>query len=226
MPIEVVTDADVIADYYRETWARETRTFPYGTDLFERGSFVERIERLGLKAGRYLLYVSRLEPENNALLLVRAFKHVRTDMPLVVVGDAPYSQEYVNLVKTEADPRVLFLGFRFGDDYHALESNAAIYVQATEVGGTHPALVEAMGHRNAIVAQDVPEHREVLGDAGSYFAYHDEAQLAAILQDLLDRPEAIADFRQRAAARVCKRYSWDAVTDEYEQYFLNLAEGR
>ncbi len=65
-----------------------------------------------------------------------------------------------------ADPRVRFVGAIYGAGYRVLQSHAIAYVQATEVGGTHPALVEAMGAGNAILANDVPEHREILGDAG------------------------------------------------------------
>ena len=89
---------------------------------------------MGLEPGRYLLYVSRLEPENNALLTVQAYARVETDVPLVLVGDAPYAQDYIREVKAAADDRVRFLGYRFGDDYHALQANALAYIQATEVG--------------------------------------------------------------------------------------------
>jgi glycosyltransferase involved in cell wall biosynthesis len=128
-------------------------------------------------------------------------------------------------VRGAADPRVVFLGFKFGDDYHALQANARLYIQATEVGGTHPALVEAMGHRNAIVAHDVPEHHEVLGDAGRYFARGDRDDLAAQLGALLGDDAALEDLRQRAARRVADRYSWEAVTDAYEEYLVGLVHG-
>ena len=45
----------------------------------------------GRRAGRYLLYVSRLEPENQADLVIRAYRDVPGDMPLLIVGDAPYA---------------------------------------------------------------------------------------------------------------------------------------
>ena len=223
MPIEVVTDAEVIQDFYLRTWKRETRCFAYGTTLYERGHEADRVRAIGLEPDRYLLYVSRLEPENNALLVVQAYARLATDVPLVIVGDAPYAQSYIAEVKAAADERVRFLGYRFGEDYHALQANALVYIQATEVGGTHPALVEALGHRNAVLAHDVPEHREVVGTAGRYFARRDADDLAAQLRSLLDDPEAIDDLRSRAERRVEEQYSWDAVTGEYEAYFADLA---
>ena len=224
MPIEIVTDAEVIQDFYRRTWQRETRCFSYGTSLYDRGHLAERVRAIGLEPDRYLLYVSRMEPENNALLLVNAYRQVDTDIPLVMVGDAPYAREYIERVRAAADRRVRFLGYRFGDDYHALQANALLYVQATEVGGTHPALVEALGHRNAVIAHDVPEHREVVGDAGRYFALRDESDLATQISSLIGDRTEVERLRDAAAARVEERYGWDAVTDAYERYFLELAD--
>lgn len=226
MPIEVVTDADTIQEYYRRHYDRETRVFRYGTDRYERGYLESRLDALGLQRDRYLLYVSRLEPENNALLVVQAYGQVETDVPLVIVGDAPYAHDYVSQVRRAADERVRFLGFRFGDDYHALQANALAYVQATEVGGTHPALVEAMGHGNAILAHDVPEHHEVLADAGRYFERGSVASLARELRAVLDSEELVADLRAAAADRVTRRYDWERIVDDYETYFHELVGGR
>ena len=222
LPIEIVTDAVVIRNYYRAELGRETQFFPYGSSLFERGYLADRVRAMELEPDRYVLYVSRLEPENNALLVVAAYRTVETEVPLVIVGDAPYANAYVQQVHAAADSRVRFLGYRFGDDYHALQANASVYIQATEVGGTHPALVEALGHRNAVLAHDVPEHREVLGDAGAYFAYHDANALAVQLAALLGDASTRSELRDRAGARVREHFSWESITDAYEAYFAGL----
>ena len=168
LPIEIVTDAQVIQAHYRQAYGRETHYFAYGS-LAGRSPDDGTLARLGIEAGRYVLYVSRLEPENNAHVVLEAYRHVATDLPLVIVGDAPYASAYIDRLKRDADPRARFPGAVYGAGYRALLSHAAAYVQTTEVGGTHPALVEAMGAQNAIAANDVPEHREVLGDAGLYY---------------------------------------------------------
>lgn len=226
MPIEVVTDADVIRRYYRGVYSRDTTCIAYGTKLYSRGYGIERLAAMDLDPERYLLYVSRLEPENNALLVVEAYAKIATSVPLVVVGDAPYAHDYIARVKEAADRRVVFLGYRFGEDYHALQANALAYIQATEVGGTHPALVEALGHQNAVVVHDVPEHREVVRNAGLYFDYHDPIDLARRLSQLMADPSLISDLRERAARRVQQAYSWDAVTTEYEELFTELVARR
>lgn len=226
MPIEVVTDAAVIQRYYREDLHRETRCFPYGTELYNRGLGADRLPAIALEPNGYLLYVSRMERENNARLVVDAYRQVETDVPLVMVGDAPYAQDYITEVKAAADPRVRFLGYRFGEDYHALQANSLAYVQATEVGGTHPALVEALGHRNAVLAHDVPEHREVVGEAGRYFAYRDADDLARHMRAVIQSRDEVERLRRLAEERVRDRYTWDAVTTDYEAYFRELLGDR
>jgi exopolysaccharide biosynthesis WecB/TagA/CpsF family protein len=219
LPVEVVTDALVIQNYYTTAYGRETTYFAYGTDL-EPVADDGTLARLGLEAGRYLLYVSRLEPENNAHVVIEAFRSVVSDLPLAIVGDAPYASDYIASLRATSDRRVLFLGAIYGSGYRILRSHATAYVQATEVGGTHPALVEAMGFGNAILANDVPEHRETLGDAGIY--YHGSAELAAKIQMLLDDTTLVRGFRERAHDRARRLYSWDAVSDAYETWLLGL----
>jgi len=223
LPVHVVTDARVIQRYYHETYRRETDYFAYGTDL-DPVADDGTLGRLGLEPGNYVLYVSRLEPENNAHVVIEAYRSVRAEVPLAIVGDAPYASDYIASLKRTDDPRVRFLGAIYGHGYQVLRSHAAAYVQATEVGGTHPALVEAMGFGNAIVANDVPEHRETLGNAGLY--YGGSEQLATALQAVLDDPVLAEDLRRRAHQRARERYGWDAITDAYEAWFKQLGCGR
>jgi len=219
LPVEIVTDALVIQRFYRDAYGCETTYFPYGTEL-EPTDDDGTLARLGLEPGRYVLYVSRLEPENNAHVVVDAYARVRTSLPLAIVGDAPYASDYIASLRSTTDPRVKFLGAIYGQGYRILRSHATAYVQATEVGGTHPALVEAMGHGNAILANDVPEHRETLGDAGEY--YKGATELAVALQLILDDSELRARLQQRAHGRAMAEYSWDAIVEQYETWFKEL----
>jgi glycosyltransferase involved in cell wall biosynthesis len=222
LPIEIVTDARVIQRHYATAYGRTSEYFPYGTDL-DPAADNGKLSELGLDPGRYVLYVSRLEPENNAHVVIEAFGRVQTEFTLAIVGDAPYASRYIAELKATRDPRVRFLGAVYGHGYRVLRSNAAAYVQATSVGGTHPALVEAMGYGNAIVANDVAEHRETLGPAGRY--YRSAAELARELQVILDDPSTAASLREASRERAGRLYGWSAVTDGYERWFAGLVAG-
>jgi glycosyltransferase involved in cell wall biosynthesis len=222
VPNCIVTDAKSVRQYYLDRFHKDSVWIPYGTPV-GRSDGAETLARRGLKKNGYILYVSRLEPENNAHVVIQAYERVKTKLPLVIVGDAPFSTEYIRSLKSHRDPRILFTGYVFGQGYEELQSHAYCYIQATEVGGTHPALVEAMGHGNCILANDVPEHREVLGDAGLYFTAGRPETLVRSLDGVLRRPGAAEDFGRRAMERAEIHFSWDAVTNDYERLFRKTA---
>ena len=221
LPTETVTDAKVIQEYYLARHRAISTMIAYGAEVERRPDPLVR--RWRVEPNRYVLYVSRLEPENNAHLVIEAFKRVRTAHKLVIVGDAPYARDYINDLKARArrDKRIVFTGFVFGRDYRALQQNAYCYVHATEVGGTHPALLEAMGFGNCVLTLAAPENIEAIGDAG--IAYSDESDLAEKLQRVLRDGSLVQAYRHRAQARVQDAYDWDYVVDQYEELFAKMA---
>ncbi len=217
LPDVVVTDAEEIRRYYRTRYGKESAFVPYGSDL-PAPRDLSVLGRLGLEPERYVLYVSRFEPENNPDAVVRAWRSVPGDARLVLVGSAPYAEGFIARLREEAagDPRVILPGAIYGEGYRALLANAAAYVHATEVGGTHPALVEAMGYGRPVLVHDTPENREVAGSAALFWDAREPAtlarQLSALLPDAPRREALGAAARRRAAAR----YRWDDVAAAYE----------
>ena len=214
----VIADAEVIADYYRQQFAIDPDVIPYGSD-FPREADTDVLQLLGLEKQSYILYVSRFEPENNPLEVVKAYLRSAVDPTLVMVGAGLYAPDLVAELERHEGPKILFPGAIYGADYRTLQRHALIYIQATEVGGTHPALIEAMGSGGVVLALDTPENREVGGDAVGYFRFRPEETLAEAIRDWVSHGERREIYRSRARARAAERYSWEAVTDRYEQLF-------
>jgi glycosyltransferase involved in cell wall biosynthesis len=214
----VITDAEQIREYYQERYGKESSFIPYGAEV-GKSPGTEALAALGLTPGNYVLYVSRLEPENNALAVREAFEKVRTKQKLALVGDAPYAADYIRKVRQTTDPRIIIPGAIYGEGYRQLQSHCSVYVQATEVGGTHPALIEAMGRGALVLYLNTPENHEVAGDAGIPF----EDDLIAKLQWAVElSPEDRAEWGAKAMEKVERLYSWNAVTDAYERLFRGL----
>lgn len=222
---KLVSDAEVIADYYRDTYGCESEVIPYGVHPTVRPAGAV-LEQFGLRPREYLLYVSRLEPENNALGVIEAYNRLVTDKPLVIVGDAPYATEYKARLRALASTQVIFTGFQFGAAYEELQSNCYLYIQATEVGGTHPALIESMSYGNCVVVNGTPENLEVIADAGVSFPKNDFGSLADRLGELLVEPATVAQYGAHARQRALDRYSWDAVVERYERLLVGLVESK
>jgi len=216
----VVSDAAAIRQYYLDRFRKETTFIPYGAEI-GKVTATDQVCGLGLEPGKYVLYVSRMEPENNALVVRRAFEQVKTDYKLALVGDAPYAADYIRQVRDTRDPRVLIPGAIYGRGYRQLQSHCAVYVQATEVGGTHPALIEAMGRGALVLYLSTPESEEVASDTAIPFV---EANLREKLQWAVDLCDADRSaWGARAMQRIEKFYSWSAVTDAYEALLQRLA---
>lgn len=210
-----VTDSESVADLYEQRFGRRILAIPYGADLPDPGTTAE-CERLGVEPGRFILFVGRLVPENNAHMLVRAHGILAPDWPLVIVGDAPYAEGYIADLKAQAGPSVIFPGYVFGDGYAELVHRAGIMCVPTEVGGTHPVIVEAMAAGAPLIVSDHAPNIEVVGDTAATFplAGGPEA-LAVALDDLINDPTRRAALGQAAALRATERFGWDRCAERY-----------
>jgi glycosyltransferase involved in cell wall biosynthesis len=141
-----------------------------------------------------------------------------TDWPLVVVGGNPYQPDYFEHLKSLADPRVIFTGPVYSDAYWALQKNAGLFVFAGEIGGIHPALVEAMAAGNAVLYLDTPANHEAARGCGVAFQ-HSLEDLLLKMRELLACSSKLEQMRQQAASVARQKYGWDAVVEKYESLF-------
>jgi glycosyltransferase involved in cell wall biosynthesis len=224
LPNLFLTDSHAVQEHYLEQYGVRPPYIPYGSEV-ERRPPGEFLSKYGLEPNRYILFVGRLVPENCAHHIADAFKQVKTDLKCVIVGGSAYAEPYIqSLHECAADnPRIIFTGYVFGEGYLELGSNAYIFIESSMVGGTHPALVEAMAFGNAVVVNDTPENLETIGDAGfAYIGSEGAESLAVGLQRLLDDPEVVAEYSERASERAQREFTWDAVTDRYEALSYHL----
>lgn len=223
LPHVTVTDSLVMQRYYRDHFGREVPCIVYGSEL-PPPERADTLHRLGLEARGYLLLVGRLVPENCIDHLVEAYERLNSSLRCVVVGDAPYAREYIDDLKRRG-PHVLFPGYIFGDGYRELMHNAYAVVLCSEVGGTHPVLVEAMAAGNGVIVNNTPVNLEVVGEAGvAYDGARGADALYEVLRVVLPDETRIAELRALARARAERYYSWDTVTSQYEQLFTQLPD--
>jgi glycosyltransferase involved in cell wall biosynthesis len=224
-----LTDSHAVADIFEQRYHRRIGVVPYGVE--DPGyDGMETLTRLGLESRRYILFVGRLEPENNPHMLVEAFARIPAEkargMKLVIVGGAPYAGEYIKQVRRKGDPRVIFPGYVFGRAYWELQRHAYVFCAPTEVGGTHPVILEALAAGNCVLVNDHAPNVETVGDAGLTFSGAEGVtSLARQLERIFDEPKLVESYRAMARERA-KRYSWDVVTTEYERLLEGVAHMR
>lgn len=222
----LISDSKEVMGYYLQNFGTASSCIVYG--MREHTSKQRDVlDRFGLGERDYVLFVGRLVPENNVHLLVRAFEGTVTGRKLVIVGDDPWEKEYIASLKSSRDARIIFTGGVYGEGYAQLQQNAYIFVLPDEVGGTHPALVEAMGYGNCVLVNDTPSNLEVVGDSGvAYRGAEGEADLQRKLQQLLDTPELVDQYRSLARQRAQTCYRWEDVVERHASLYQQIAGSR
>lgn len=218
----LIADAQGIADYYTAEFGAPTELIAYGAPVLD-GAGSGRIAELGLQRHGYHLVVARFEPENHVEQIVEGYRRSSATLPLVVVGSAPYADEYTARVQAAADDRVRLLGGVWDAELlDELYANTLTYLHGHSVGGTNPSLLRAIGASAPTVAFDVGFNREVLGAAGRWFATPDDVAREVVAAEA-DPAAAVA--RGQALRRRADDYDWDDVADRYEDLCRRLAAG-
>jgi glycosyltransferase involved in cell wall biosynthesis len=218
----IIADSNVIRGYYRETHGVGAEYIPYGAYIDSLNGN-EHLAESTLASRGYVLFVGRLIPEKGVHFLINAFRDVRTDKKLVIVGDDPYHKEYVDSLKRSGDGRVVFMGYVYGDRYSDLCKHAYLYVQPSELEGTSPALLAAMGYGCCVLVNGIDENRETIADAGLVYARNDVVDFSRKLQYLVDNPAVVEDYRRRAIARVQAHYNWDTIAGDMERLYMGIS---
>lgn len=219
----LIADAVGIQAYYRQKFDADTVYLAYGAPLLAAGN-ADKLGQLDLTPQGYHLVVARFEPENHVHLIVDGFVRSGSQLPLIVVGSAPYSNRYTSAVHALADARVRFVGGIWDQDLlDQLYANALVYWHGHSVGGTNPSLLRAIGSGTATNAFNVSFNREVLEHSGRYFS--DPQGVAGLVADA-ERPDSDVAARGEQARVIAHRYNWDVVADGYEELCRDLARLR
>jgi glycosyltransferase involved in cell wall biosynthesis len=149
---------------------------------------------------------------------------VKADKKLGIVGDAPYASGYKRELRKTKDPRTIFTRCVYGQGYLELQSHAFCYVHATEVGGTHPALLDGMSLGRCVLVNGTPENLEVIGDTGIVYKNNDLCDLREKLSWVLGHLDERTRFNEKARKRIFQSYTWDRVADQYEHLFSSILE--
>lgn len=219
----LISDSRAIQAYYEKVFRRKTEFVPYGvpeTPSIHPDVAKAILERYGLVAGRYFLQVTRFEPDNLPLEVARAFRGsglARSGYKLLLVGyqhDTPYARE-IRAVSDTEEGILLSRAIYQPEVLAVLRANCFCYAHGNSVGGTNPALLEAMANCPRVLAIDKPFSRELLGETGCFFEMDNMVEALRNVQSSPDRSGAMQ-------ARVRSRYDWDAVVESY----VHLVEGR
>ena len=217
----IICDSRIVQQYYCQKFNCPTEFIPYGAEI-DNDIDSASLSKFGLQPRQYLLFIGRLVPEKGVHNLIAAYNRLTPQMPLIIIGDAPEQPEYVKSLKKSANENIRFLGFVYGNDYQVLNRFPYLYVTASMLEGTSPALVAAMGAGNCVLVNGIPENLETIGQAGFASKENDIVDFTAKLKNLLDELRMVEKYRDLAAEHVRASYNWDIIAAKYLELFGHL----
>jgi len=222
----IVADGKEMSNYYLERWNCPSSIIEYGAYVCD-SNYPSVLNQYNVEPGKYILQITRFEPENNPLLTMRSFKQFKKDNPesstkLVLVGGVPYESDYSRMIQEEVTKDIIIPGYIFDKNILAeLRNHSLTYIHGNQVGGTNPALLEAMGSHCLIIARDVNFNREVLENGGLYYQRNETnlaEQMTKVYKNEIDR-NAMISF---CIHKIKTYYNWDRIAVEYEKMIVSL----
>lgn len=215
----LVYDSMEIARRWEQGFDRVGAFIPYG------GAFPPDLPlEPGLKHRGYVLAVARFVPENTIPEFLAAAHAIARNHDVIIVGSEGYGGplEAQAAALAQSNPRVQWLG-HLSDDQRlfSLWQHAGVYFHGHSVGGTNPALVQAMACGAPVVARDTPYNREVLPSSAVYVSPNSDEIAHAVIAAM-----ANTDWQLTSSAHGIERanhlYSWEDVCSKYQRNLDSL----
>ena len=220
-----VVDNELLAEEYFTRFGVRPVSIPYGANLdFENK--IEILKRYGLEKNKFIIFVGRFVKEKGIEFLIENYAKVKTDIKLVIVGDNITDKTYVAKIKHTKDPRIIFTGFLYGQDYETLLHNALLYVSCSFLEGTSPSLLSAMAIIGFALVSDLKENQEVLKGCCITFKTGDGEDFVNKLDYYLNNSSLIELEREKTKEIIKKFYNWDNITEKYIYLFNQILKVR
>jgi len=220
----VITVSKSLTEHVKRHYpTANVKYIPNGVNMPEIAPANEITAKWGLKKNDYILSVGRLVRNKGLEYLIEAYKQIKTDKKLVIVGDGILEAELKALAGNH--PNIIFAGNQIGQTLNEFFSNAYLFVQPSESEGLSLALLEAMSYKNACLVSDIPANLEAVDHVGFVFKSCDVPDLIAKLQSLVDNPADVEAHGEVLYKKVVQEYNWKNIVDEivaaYEEAIKN-----
>ena len=219
LPNEVVFDNVFTQEYFEKKFKRKYGFIPYGSEVPDLPESSEVLNRLNLTSGDYFLFVGRFIPDKGLHLLVEAFKDLKTEKKLVLIGGSPNPGNYEATIRNTNDKRIIFPGYVYGDDTNILIKNAFAYIQPSLIEGLSPVILTVMGLGTPLICSDIKENIFITGENAFHFKSGNSDDLKKVISFALENYEILKQKAIRGQKDVKERFNWDLVSDKYIESF-------
>jgi len=211
----------------RNKYQRFAWHIPNGVDLPRMRAGSSELKKFGLTPGNYFYTLNRFVPVKALEDAIRAFREVRTDKRLAIIGYAGpsrvekvYEQRLRELASP--DPRIIFTGKQTGTTLEQLVGNSYAMIHPSRIEGLSISVLEAMANGKLVIMSDIPANLELIDHSGIAYQVGNVSALKDAIVWALSDPNMVKKRGERARDAVQRLYSWDSVVNRTEALYFSL----
>ena len=224
IPNGVAFDNIFTREYFEKKFRRNFYFIPYGSEVKEPPVQSSILDKIGVTSGGYFLFIGRFIPDKGVHILIDAFREVKTDIKLVLVGGSPNPNDYERRIRSAADERIIFAGYVYGDNTNFLIKNALSYIQPSLIEGLSPVILTVMGLGTPLICSDIVENKFITGENATHFTSGNTGSLTEKINYSLNNIEKLKKMAKIGKDDVLDRFNWDSITSKYIELFNNKSK--
>ncbi len=206
--------------------------------IIRRGINIEKIKKISpnqniqekYKNHTLIGFAGRLIDTKDIDTLITAFQKVVHKFPqkslaLFIIGEGPSKNKLEKLVqKINLEDKIIFTGQKNNQQTIALMKTFNIFVNPSRTEGLPTAVLEAGLCQNAIIATNVGGTAEIIQNESSGYLIkaNDSMILSQRMIDLINYPDKIKLFGERAFQHIQKNFGWEKSINQYEKEFKKI----
>ncbi|WP_166960005.1 glycosyltransferase [Yeosuana marina] len=222
---KIITDNQEVYNFYKEKFGIESEIIEYGAKFIYKNEFSgEFLNKYNLKRQEYYIFIGRLVPEKGVHHLIDAYLKLKTNKPLVIIGDDTTETSYRNdlFKKGEANYNIIMTGFLYNNEYEELLSNSYLYISASELEGTSPSLLAAMGAKVCTLVNGIDENLQTINSSGIAFDKLNYQDLLKKWEYCENNPSYVYEMANKGYNHVKANYQWEGISKKYLKLFKYL----
>lgn len=216
---EVIVVSKNLKKYVENKYKRQANFVPNGVNILPPIEINKIKDIWGLEKNSYILSVSRVVRNKGLEYLIEAYKKIKTDKKLVIVGDGDYINKLMSLASD--NDNIIFTGRQNGEILQELYSNALLFVQPSEAEGLSVSLLEAISYKLPLIVSDIEANTDVVGDDAMVFINKSSDDLRLKLEKFLELNNFtnIDKNKERLYDEITNYYNWDEIVGKTENIY-------